>query len=276
MYRLVRTAKYGTGLFLLFLFLSPSIYAAANEPATRTILDKENKPILIPFNVKRVAPQIGAMAHMTALLGCADRIVCAADANLNDYFKKIFPGYAKANPGGLSTNNVEDVIASGAQVVYGPVRDDAVIAQYKAAGISVVPLNTFSTIEEMKDNIRKIAEILGGEAPSKAEDFCDYYDTQIKYVTEKTSNLSENDYVKILSLSFRGGALSTINATDICSVYINAAGGENVASSLEMVRGISAEDIINWNPEIIITFDANARDQILKEPVLQVVSAVKN
>ena len=81
-------------------------------PATRIVKDKDGNAIEIPYNVERVAPQIGAMAHMTALLGYSDKIVCAADANLNDTFRKIFPGYVKANPKGLSTSNVEDVIAS--------------------------------------------------------------------------------------------------------------------------------------------------------------------
>lgn len=242
-------------------------------PTTRIVKDKDGNSIEIPYNVERVAPQIGAMAHMTALLGYADKIVCAADANLNDTFRKIFPGYVKSNPKGLSTSNVEDVIASKAQVLYGPITDNATIAKYKAAGIAVVPINTFSTVEQMKDNIRKIAEILGGDAPVKAEAFCKYYDEKITYCTDNTKDLAK---VKILSLSYNAGAMSTINSTDICSVYMTAAGGTNVAGDLKVISSISSENIIQWNPEVIITMNASSKATILSEPALQTVSAVKN
>jgi iron complex transport system substrate-binding protein len=247
--------------------------ATATTPATRIVMDKDGNAIEIPYNVERVAPQIGAMAHMTALLGYADKIVCAADANLNARFRTIFPQYVAANPKGLSTSNVEDVIASRAQVLYGPITDAATIEKYKAANIAVVPLNTFSTVEQMKDNIRKIAEILGGDAPAKAEAFCEYYDAQIAYCNEKTGSLTK---VKILSLSYAGGALNTINSTDICSVYMAAAGGVNVAGDIKTVTGISTENVIQWSPEVIITMNADSKTWIMSEPTLQTVPAVKN
>jgi iron complex transport system substrate-binding protein len=242
-------------------------------PATRIVQDKDGNSIEIPYNIERVAPQIGAMAHMTALLGYSDKIVWAADANLNDTFRKIFPGYVKANPKGLSTSNVEDVIASKTQVLYGPITDNATIAKYKAAGIAVIPINTFSTVQQMKENIRKIAEILGGDAPAKAEAFCKYYDEKITYCETKTASLEK---VKILSLNISGGTMSTINSTDICSVYMTAAGGTNVAGDLKVVSGISAENIIQWNPDVIITNSADSKAQILAQTTLQTVRAVKN
>ena len=247
--------------------------ATTTVPTTRTVKDKDGNPVEIPYVVERVAPQIGAMAHMTALLGCADKIVCAADSNLNATFRKIFPQYVQANPKGLSTSNVEDVIASHTQVLYGPITDQATIDKYRAAGIAVVPINTFSTVDQMKENIRLIAQILGGDAPAKAEAFCEYYDAQIKYCTDTTARLAK---VTILSLSINAGAMSTINSSDICSVYMTAAGGINVAANLSVVSGISAENVIQWNPQVIITMNASSMQKILTDPTLQTVEAVRN
>jgi len=247
------------------------------EPTTRIVMDKEGNPITIPFKVDRVAPQIGAMAHMTALLGCADKLVATAFGGTNAYFNKIFPEYLTANPKGLSTSNVEEVIASGAQVLYGPITDNATIEKYQTAGIAVVPLTTFSTVEQMKDNIRKIAEILGGDAPKRAEDFCKYYDEQMAYVSDKTANASD---VRVMSLNYNANAWGTINAKDICSVYITAAGGINVAADLVIASGvsggISTEDVIKWNPELIITNNQAGKDAILAEPTFKTVQAVKD
>ncbi len=277
MHAVFKKAVAVTGVILLSLALvltgCTNSGKTTSTPATRIVNDKDGNPIEIPYNVERVAPQIGAMAHMTALLGYSDKIVCAADANLNDRFRKIFSGYEKANPQHLSTSNVEDVIASKAQVLYGPITDQATIDKYKAAGIAVVPINTFSTAEQMKDNIRKIAEILGGNAPKKAEAFCKYYDEKIAYCNDKTKDLTK---VKILNLNYNAGAMNTINSSDICSVYMAAAGGINVAGDLKVVSGISSENIIQWDPEMIITMSASSKEKILTDATLQTVSAVKN
>jgi len=87
--------------------------------------------------------------------------------------RKIFPGYCPRQiPKDFSTSNVEDVIASGAQVFYGPITDAATIAKISSGRYCSNPANAFSTVDQMKANIRKIAEILGGDAPAKAEVFC--------------------------------------------------------------------------------------------------------
>jgi iron complex transport system substrate-binding protein len=257
---------------------TPKTPANQETPTTRIVMDKEGNPIEIPYNVERVAPQIGAMAHMTALLGCSDRLVCTAFGNTNPYFYQVFPRAADANPKGLRTSSVEEIIASKAQVLYGPITDEATIAQLKAAGIAVVPLNTFATIQEMEDNIRKIAEILGGEAPARAEAFCKYYEEQIDYVTKKTENVRK---VKICSLFYSGGKYTTINSVDICSVYITAAGGINVAGHVQFAGGAfsgscNIEDVIKWNPEIIITSTTSGKTQILADPTLKTVQAVRD
>jgi len=38
-------------------------------------MDQNGNAVVIPYKVTRVAPQIGAMAHMTALLGDSNEIV---------------------------------------------------------------------------------------------------------------------------------------------------------------------------------------------------------
>ena len=250
-------------------------------PTTRTVTDSTGAEITIPYKVERVAPQIGAMAHMTAVLGCADRLVCTAFGDTNAYFNQVFPAYQEANSRGLTTGNVEDIIGSGAQVAYGPIRDQSIIDQLNAAGIAVVKLDSFSTVEQMKGNIREIAKILGGDAPAIAEAFCEYYQGNIDYVSEKTADVAEGEKIRALMLNYRAGALSTINAEDICSVYMTEAGGINVAAESGATgttpgTSISSEDVIRWNPDIIFTHNKSGKDQILAEPTFQTIPAVQN
>jgi iron complex transport system substrate-binding protein len=213
------------------------------------------------------------MALITAILGDSNEIVCADNANLNDTFKKAFPSYAITNPKGLSTSKADDVIASGAQVIFGPVTDATAIAKYKTAGIAIVPLSTFSTTAQLKDNVLKIAAILGGDAPAKAAAFNTYLDTQISYCTKKTGGLGK---VKILSLNSAAGVLSTVNSSDILSVYMTTAGGTNVAASATTVSGISTDTVVQWNPDIIITKSAASKAAIMATVAFKDLPAIKN
>ena len=135
--------------------------ATAAKGDTRTIKDSEGKEVEVPAQVDKAAPTIGAFAHITSMLGAQDKVV-ASVTKLSDIYHKVFP---KANPNNTDVKNVEEVIASGAQVVYGPNVSDEQQAQYDAAGITTVKINAFSNAEELKSTISLIAEILGGDAP---------------------------------------------------------------------------------------------------------------
>ncbi|MEC0181968.1 ABC transporter substrate-binding protein [Paenibacillus peoriae] len=245
-----------------------------STPSVRTVKDSDGKTVEIPSKVERVAPTIGAMAQMTALLGGAGKTV--AGITVSDNFTKVFPDYLKANPKQLEPGNVEDVIGAKAQVVFGPVTDAAMIAQYEAAGIKVVKLANFSSVDDIMDSISTIADILGGDAPAKAKEFNAYFQKNLDDVKAATSDIPEDQRVKMMYLSVNGGNLGTINKTDICSTYIAAAGGINVADGLESDSSISAENVVELSPQIIFTMTPENKKAILGDATLQNVPAVKN
>lgn len=48
------------------------------------------------------------------------KMVATSTAQISDDFKAVFTDYEETNPEGYDTGSIEDIIASGAQVVYGP------------------------------------------------------------------------------------------------------------------------------------------------------------
>ena len=131
---------------------SPDAPAASGSAAsgTRMVKDSSGNDVEIPAEVTKVAPTIGAFSAVTAMLGASNKIVAAATSALSPRFKATYPDYEKANPNGYDTKNVEDIIASGAQVVYGPgTLTEEQLAQLKGAGIAFVAIEKLSTVEEM-------------------------------------------------------------------------------------------------------------------------------
>ncbi|MGC4019061.1 MAG: ABC transporter substrate-binding protein [Muricomes sp.] len=242
---------------------------------TRTVTNVDGTTVEIPENVTGVAPTIGAFAHITAMLGGSDRIV-ASTQGLDPLFFTVWP---KTNPDKHDTSNMEDIIASGAQVTYGPNFTDEQRAQLEAAGISVLQINAFSNAEELKAIVTLIGDILGGDAPERAKAFNTYYDGNIEYVKNMTKDLTDDQKVRVLNLRYSSDSYTTVSGTDISAFYAESAGGNFVSEEYEATDAnmtVSAEQIIEWAPDVIFTMGRAAHDQIVNDPALASVPAVAN
>ncbi len=241
----------------------------------RTVINIDGTKVEIPAEVTGVAPTIGAFAHITAMLGGSEQIA-ASIKDLSPIFYSVWP---KTNPDGHDTSSMEDIIASGAQVVYGPNFTDEQRGQLEAAGIAVLQINAFSNAEEMKSIVTLIGDILGNDGPERAKAFNAYYDSNIEYVKTMTKDLDENQKVRVLNLRYGGDNYTTVNGKDISAFYVEAAGGSFVSGDYQGTGGamtVNAEQIIEWDPDVIFTMGRSAHDQIVNDPALASVSAVAN
>ena len=259
--------------------------SAAVTGDTRTVKDSEGNDVTIPAEITKVAPAIGAFAQVTEMLSTG-KIVAAATSNLSDKFKSVFTDYTESNPNNYDATSVEDVIASGAQVVYGPsaIYTDEQKEQLGTAGVAFVSINKLATTEDMLNAFTIIGEILGDDSVEKAREFCDYYEEQTTAAQEATKDIADSDKVTVLRLSLNGGNYSTINKTDIFNDMVNVAGGVMVSADYEQTGGkggntslsVDAEQVLAWNPQIIFTLDQVSAAELLKDSALQEVDAVKN
>lgn len=317
---------------------------ATDEEGTRTVTDSDGNEVTIPAEVTRVAPAIGAFAQVTEMLtNGSGKIVAAATQQISDDFKAVFTDYVESNPNDYDATNVEDLIASGAQVVYGPksMWTDEQLQQLDDAGIAFVSISNLSDAASMMDSFQLIGEILGEEESERADEFNAYYQGLLDDAEEKTADLTDDEKVKVLKLNVSGGAYTTVNKTDIFSDIAAGVGGVNVAADYEAADGsaaggngqkgsgngqgsgsgqqgsgngqgsgnsqqgasgsgsgqgqrgsgngggrsgggpqsglnVDAEQIIAWNPAVIITNNQASTEAILADSALQSVEAVKN
>jgi iron complex transport system substrate-binding protein len=254
------------------------------QPTTRIVLNSDGEEITLPFEVTKAAPAIGAFAQMTEMLTAGSgKISAAAINNISDYFKQVFPDYVQSNPNNYASNSVEDLIASGTQVVYGPstIFSEEQLAQLASAEIAFVAVNNISTVAGMCESFGIIGSILGEEEKERAADFVAYYQGNIADAQKRTSSIADADKVGFLSLFYSADAYTTINGKDICNEYIEAAGGVNLSKEYVAQAGsnsltVDAEQVVAWNPQVIMTSSQSGRDKVLSDPALATVDAVKN
>ncbi|MDR1608830.1 MAG: ABC transporter substrate-binding protein [Deltaproteobacteria bacterium] len=251
---------------------------------TRLVEDSLGQKVAVPQEVLRVAPIIPAFCQVTEMLTRGGgKVVAFPRAGISDYFKKVFPDLHQSNPKGLDSRSIEDVIASGAQVLFGPTQmflSDDQSAQLRGAGVSVVAVNGLRSVEELSQSFTIIGQILGPLETQRAGEFVRYYQGNVALAARLSSSLPTEKKLKVLFLYGTGSAYRTINNKDISHHYLSAAGGVNLAADYQdtgqMGAVIDPETIVSMAPEVIFSSGPIDRLDILADPVLAEVPAVKN
>ncbi len=147
--------------------------------------------------------------------------------------------------------------------------------QLDEVGIPYV-LIYYSTTDGFIEGISLMAEILGKDAKAVADNFIEYYSSNMKKVSDVTSSIPAEKRKKVYYVT--DNPLNTEGKDSIVTSWIETAGGVNVAAEngiTGLTATISLENIIQWNPDVIIIRDAQNKDLILKNPAWQGINAVK-
>lgn len=276
---------------------------SGQSSSTRTVTAADGTQVEIPAQVTKVAPTIGALAEVTMIVSKGDPVIsAAATQQIGDKFKQYFPRYSEGNPNDYSAQSVEDLIASGTQVVFGvqSMYSDDQLDQLEQAGIAFVPINSVSIVDELCDATELIGEILGGDYQQQAQKFSTYWKQQLSDAQNATASVSSKQ--TILEAMYNSGSFTTVNSSDIMNEYFEAAGVTNVAADLQKssagsngqssgsngqnsgnkgsggAQGIAidAESIAQMNPEWIITNSQEGKEALMSNPALSKVKAIAN
>ena len=171
---------------------------SGQSSSTRTVTAADGTQVEIPAQVTKVAPTIGALAEVTMIVSKGDPVIsAAATQQIGDKFKQYFPRYSEGNPNDYSAQSVEDLIASGTQVVFGvqSMYSDDQLDQLKQAGIAFVPINSVSTVDELCDATELIGEILGGDYQQQAQKFSTYWKQQLFDAKNATATVGDKQTI---------------------------------------------------------------------------------
>lgn len=260
---------------------------SSDSGATRTVKDTDGNEVTIPAKVTKVAPTIGAFAQVTEMLTNGNgKIVAAATKQVDDNFKSVFSDFTKSNPDNNDSTSVEGIIASGAQVAYGPKSafSDEQLQQLKDAGVTFVNVAAMKTPDEICTSIQTIGDILGKDESARAKEFVKYYKKQIKNAEDRAKKVSDDKKVTMIELSVEGGQYFVAPSTDISSQYMEAAGVTDLAadytsdtkSANGSLMAVSAEQIAAWNPDYIMCFNQATKDAIIKDKAFSKLTSMSD
>ncbi|MEL0070627.1 MAG: ABC transporter substrate-binding protein [Betaproteobacteria bacterium] len=175
------------------------------------------------------------------------------------------------------TPNVEELLKLNPDLVFqwGHLNDD-IIDPLENAGLNV------ALIKIGKEAFtRKWLQIMGAVTgkEEKARQLIAWRDSVAKEVADISKLIPDSEKPRTLYFMNYLSKLRVAGGKSYNNYYIDLAGGKNVASSLGMFAEVGIEQVLEWNPEVILLNGFEAKlspEDLYKNELLADVSAVKN
>ncbi|MFV0406933.1 MAG: ABC transporter substrate-binding protein [Propioniciclava sp.] len=256
-------------------------------------MEDEIGDVTVPAESFRIATTAPAYTTTVLLLGGADKLV-ALDENYgsNEWIKGKYPQLADL-PVVFASNetNMEALLAETPDlVIYASRYGEDTLKQLQDLGIAAVSsakgtnsAEGYSPLYRVRDRQMYLGEVIGGTQLDNAREYTDKFTTMRDEIASRTEGIAEADRPTVAQLSSAGEILQVNNGTAIGQETIDLAGGVNVAKDAtgesmgpSGQTRIEPEQLMAWNPEILLVDSPEHADAITSDPVLSSLDAVKN
>lgn len=220
-------------------------------PATKTIVDMSGASVTIPYNVSRIVVTCyGGASHEIAVLGAADLIVGQPPMQRFPALIRIYPGLNNTvNAGSFNNVNMEELLKLDPSIVVAPKSSNQTNQAITNAGIPVVAVSAGNgNISTLMQEFNMMGQVLNKENQSDA--LVSYWNDRLKMINSRVSSIPADQKKHVYYML--GGFYHTNGGNLWGQDFITAAGGINVAQNFGPGEDLSAEQLLAWNPDVII------------------------
>jgi iron complex transport system substrate-binding protein len=269
---------------MVYLFLTPS---SIETSGSKNITDMANRTVQIPATINKVVATSPPMTTMIYMLA-PDKLT-AVNFQWTDEESEFIPSQYKNLPVvggwfGSQDGNYEEFIASEPDIIIESLDEGMGVnlatveeRQDKFGKLPVIAVEDTTDVTKVDGSIKFLGLVLGEE--DKAQALIDFRDKYLDEV-EKVSGSIPDSNKKTVYYAEGSDGLETDPSGSSHSQLINLCGGINVADVLfENGTGtvqVSIEQVIKWNPDIIITTDTQFYHSVYNDPKWANIKAVQN
>ncbi len=230
--------------------------ARADIRPPRMITDMAGAVVSIPQDNGPIADLWYAHNEITIMLGGGDRIAVSAESPADSpWLFHFFPALKRAHTGiRPDTASAEDLLARHIALVF--VSSRAKAEELRGAGLPALSAE-YATQADLLRSLDMTAQALGtDEAARTAALFHQKMAEALSLLQTRLATLPEQNRPRVLHIA-RLDPLQVDGSNTLVDAWITAAGGRNAATVSGNHRPVSAEQILAWNPDIVIV-DASA------------------
>jgi iron complex transport system substrate-binding protein len=269
------------GKLRLISFAIALTLALASSATARELVDSADRKLVLPDKIERVfaagppAAVVLAVLAPEKLVGWPTRLRAGSAAYLRPALRDL-PELGRLTGRG-DTANLEVVLKARPDVVvdFGTLAPTYVSLADRVQAQTNVPVALIDgRLETLPASLRLLGKILGVEA--RAEEIARYAEETFALV-ERVANVPQEKRPRVY-LARSASGLETGIEGSINTEIIERAGGRNVAvrsGGRVGLAQVSLEQVLSWNPEIIVTLDRNFAASARQDPVWSPVAAIK-
>jgi iron complex transport system substrate-binding protein len=251
----------------------PSPQVPPLTPFPRTLTDALGNRLTIPAPAQRIVSQTLSTDEILFAICPPSRIVGVSTLARDEIYSNVL-AQARASSAPPSTG-AEQVLRLKPDLIFVASYSRAEIVEVlRASHAPIFRFANFDRIEDVKTNVRIIGRAIGEDAA--ADKLVADMDRRLAVLAEHAPEGRPRPQIMTYS-----GDGYTAGANTLFDDMIRAAGGINVASIHVCGFGrVSAEQVLQWNPEVIVTGfkpgqEQAVRDALKGNPAIAATRAVK-
>ncbi len=257
------------------------------ESAAETVsfTDSTGRTVELPANITKIAPS-GPVATMILAAFAPEKLVCTGTNIGDDQAAFLYEGLSDLPMtgqlyGGKATFNLEELLATGAEVIIDlgdfkkSIADDLTALQ-EQTGLPCIFLE--ADLAHMADAFRSLGTILGKE--ERGEELAKLVEETMTMAAENSAKITEDQMVSVL-YSSGSDPLGTNAEGSSQAQVLGIVGAKNAVVVDEVTsKGggnmINMEQLYNFDPDVVLVTDAAALEIIESETAWQELRAVKD
>ncbi len=258
-----------------------------NTSGNETITDMVGRTVEVPTNIEKVIATSPPMTTVVYML--APEKLGGLNFNWTKNELKYVPKEYQNIPViggwfGRQDGNYEEMIAVGPDIIIEGAMGSSDLStintrQKNFGSIPVVGVNDSTKVTKIAPSIEFVGKLLGGDAETRATNLVAFTNKYLDKVNSTTKSIPDSEKKKVYYAEGTEGLQTDPNGSDH-SQLINLCGGINVAD-IPVKEGVgqvdvSMEQVIKWNPEIIITTDPTFYKKVYNDSQWSNIDAVKN
>lgn len=239
---------------------------------TQVVVAMDNDSVTVPGRVERYGDAWANHVPFDCLLdGGAGLVATATSAQDSPWLYTMVPTLTQVPTVFEKGKDAQALLDSAPQVIFAD--DDSLDDEPETGRIPVVDVD-FDTFDEMHSSITLTAQVLGGDAPTRAQEFLQAFDQLLDEVAETIGDIETGERPTVLygSAVYEG----RVEGTDsLANEWICAAGGQNANPADDDGDDATVDDVQAWNPDIIVTGSLDDAQKILNDHAWDGIAAVR-
>ncbi|WP_303869703.1 ABC transporter substrate-binding protein [Acetobacterium wieringae] len=247
--------------------------STATTPKSTAIIDAAGREITFPEKIEKIAITCnGGTTHEVAIFGGADMIVAQPSMAKFPQLLKMYPQFNNVtNAGSFDDINIEQLMGTEPDIVLVGVTSKKGNALIEEAGMPTYTMLIGSAgIDSLKQEFLNLGHMMNND--KKAEALVKHWDDTLDDLDKLIAKIPESERK---SVYYTGQVITKANNGAWGRSWIEGSGGIN-AIPTDTTGDISVEQVMEWNPDVIITQGGNGTADLLGDTRIQDMNAIKN